>query len=500
MKWWWIAAGAGLRGSAKAGRAVSEGMAQAGAARRLSKLPRAVQQRGYLAPGDPPVPPGFDVPDFRGTMPYRDAVGRSATGSGAVPIGALLDIDRNAPGQPFSLPLDRFYQHMAVVAPPGKGKTFGLLAPLATRLARAGATVIALDVTGDMKDQIMGFARETPGAQRTQVAFYHWSIHPRHGQHSWNPLHGVDPDDTVALEGIKAAIVGDEPADERHKIFHERERRVLGGLIRLVLLSERVPTLAHVAELATNQSRLQRTVARFPRVQSSVADVLQDVSELWALQNQLEPFTDPAVRAVTEKAELDLADIVHRRSIVIVGAELELRERAKAAASLFVNRLTSVLQGRYGHSEGVPVVLLVDEAPQIADRIRLDSILATARASRTGVVFAAQNVAQFGDERTAAKLFDSCDTMMLLRGSAEATVMAFQGRLGQRTVERVSFGQDAAGWNRNFRTETSAESVPMVGARELIDPPFSQYCAFLHSRTMGASPIVVDLARGLLSV
>ena len=498
MGFWLRATGAGLRGSARAGRSASQSVAQAHATRQAKQLPRRVAQRGYLVAGDAPPPPGLDLPDYRGCLSLQEVAQASARSGVVVPVGATLDLATRTLGPAFSLPLEQFFQHMVVVAPPGKGKTYGLLAPLATRLLRAGATVIALDITGDMSEQIKSFARETPEAASVSVSWKHWSIHPHHGQHSWNPLANVDPNDSLAIEGIKAAIVGDDPVDRNHKIFHERDRRVLGGLLKLLLTSDPAPTLSKLADLASDHRRVASLAGQHPHLRSSVQDLVDDPSDLWSLANQLEPYLDPAVKQATERSELDLEEVVQRQSLVIVGAELELRERSKVAASLFVNRLMSVLQGRYGRTDGVPVVLLIDEAPQIAERIGLDRILATARATRTGVVFAAQNVTQFGDERAASTLLDSCDSMMLLPGASEATVKAFQSRLGQRYVERVSFGQDLVGWNRNARTETSGERVAMVGARELMDPPFGGRPAFLHSRTLGGQPAVLDLTRGVL--
>ncbi len=498
MSFWWKAAGAGFRGANRAGRSVSEGVARANETRRLSQVPGPVARRGYWIDGDPPAPPASDLPDYRGCLPFDAAVGLSARGPGSVPIGALSDLRTRSPGSTFALELDHFFQHMCVVAPPGKGKTYGLLAPLATRLIRAGASVIVVDVTGDMGDQIMQFARETPVPSSPSIAWKHWSIHPSHGRHSWNPLADVDPDDSLALEGIKAAIIGDEPVDRHHKIFHERDRRVLGGLLRLYLGSDRTPTLAKLADLAGDQKRVTALASTQPHLRSSVRDLIDDPTDLWSLANQLEPYLDPAVRDNIERSEIDLGDVVSRQTLVLVGAELELRERSKTAVSLFINRLMSALQGRYGRSDGVPVVLLIDEAPQIAERIGLSQILATARATRTGVVFAMQNVTQFGDERTASSILDSCDSMLLLPGASDATVSSFQGRMGERHVERVSVGEDVVGWNRNARRESSSERVAMVGARELIDPPFGGYPAFLHSRSLSGRPIVLDLTRGLI--
>lgn len=502
MSFWKAAkvAGGVVRGSARAGNNMGGAMSDAMAARNVSRLPRNVQRRGYLIAGDDAPPAGANLLDYRGVLPYRAASSMSAQGGDSVALGALIDLDSNAPGKEFALPVQQFCQHMCVIAPPGKGKTYGVIAPLTIRLLRAGASVVVLDVTGDLPEQISAFAREVPASQPTRVRQRHWSIHPQRGTHSWNPLAGLTVDDTIGLEGVKAAVIGDQPADPRHMDFHDRDLRMFGGVLSIALSTNRNATLTDVAELALSPERLRQAARSAPRhVGASVADLLGDDAEgLWTLRNKLEPFLDPSVRSATDHSDFTLDDVIEEHGLLIVGAELELRQRSRVSAALMVNRLVARLQGRYGAS-GRPVIFVLDEAPVLAERIDLTSILATARGAGAGVVLAAQHVTQFGDEGQRSALLDSCDTMVVLQGAADPTVKMFQARLGQRETPRVSVSQDVrGGFNRNVRTDRSSEIVDMIGAREMIDPPFGKYPAFVHSRTLGSSPIALELARGVL--
>jgi type IV secretory pathway TraG/TraD family ATPase VirD4 len=475
--------------------------------RNAERIPRNVRHRGYLAPGDDSPPPGADLLDYRGVLAYRDVLGASALGRGAVGFGRAVDVGRRATGGEFCLPLERLFQHVSVIAPPGKGKTFGVIAPLVVRCLRAGSSVVVLDVTGDLPEQIRRFSTETQGSgaqsshgapSGTPVRSLHWSVHPDHGRHRWNPLEGVDPNDIMAIEGLKSAIIGDKPADPKHMDFHDRDTRIFGSLVTLVLSGRRSSrvTLTDVARVALSREALAAACRDAPRhLVAMLEDILSDDSSaLWGLRNKLEPFLDPSVIKVTDRSDFAVRDVLEQPTLLVIGAELELRQRSRVASALLVNAIVAALQSRYGQ-RARPVVLVLDEAPVLAERLDLTSILATARGANAGVVLAAQHVTQFGDENTRTALLDSCDTMMLLGGATEPSAKMFQGRLGQREVRRVSYGRDAGARRANVRSEASSERVEIIGARELFEPPFSPYTAFLHSRTIGVRPIVLDLDR-----
>ncbi|HWG02465.1 MAG TPA: type IV secretory system conjugative DNA transfer family protein [Trebonia sp.] len=480
----------------RASRSVSESVQATYERNAAERVPRRVRNRGYLAPGDPAPPPGLDVLDYSGLAPARAV--RGALYPDGVTLGAAIDLADGAPFAVYRLPLERFFQHVAVVAPPGKGKTYGMIAPLAARLARAGATVVVLDVTGDLVNAIKDFAGSSPTG--TAVPFFHWSTDAARGRHAWNPLAGLDPDDLTAVEGLKTSILGEQPADPKHRFFFDRELRILGALIRLLLAEAASPTLTDLIALAVHRDVLRKRLARPEHaglrleirdfLAADDADAAQMVSET---QTRLAPFVAPQVSGQVSRSDFTIADIARRPSLVVVGAELYLRQRGEIAASLFVNRLSAELSTRYGTTRGAPVVMLLDEAPVLARRINLASLLATSRATRTGVVIAAQNVAQFGDEGEQSTVFDACDTMMLLPGASRASIGIFQSRLGTRQVRRQSTSREFG--KGHGSVSVSGETVDVLGNRELLDPPFGQFPAFVHSRSDGVGPVAIELER-----
>lgn len=485
---WWQAGFSAVRGARRFSDQVAGNATGAIRSRQLQSLPRRVRRRGYLIPGDAVPPPGFDLPDYRGL----DDSPRGTTGSEcSVMLGRAIDLDSGMPAASVRLPLPQFFRHAAVIAPPGSGKTYGVIVPWAIRLLRAGASVVVLDVTGALHGQLRDYAREAPSSSAATVRTMHWTMHPRATSDSWNPLAGVSPHDLLAIEGLKSAIAGDEPPDLRHRDFHDRDLRILGALLRMTLASMPNPTLADVAEAMLSPASYQRLV----RSASGRAPDWDELNECWSLRNKLEPFGEPNVRSRTTRNDVDISTIGSDHTLAVVGAELELKSVAQAASAMFVNRLVGLLQARFSHGPVRPVILVVDEAPEIARRIDLAGILATARATRTGVVLACQNATQFGDDAEQSTIFDACDLLAILPGASEASIRRFQARLGQREVDRVSMGSDIDHPRRVSRVERSSERLAMIGDRELLQPPFGRHPAIVHSREIGSRPFALELDR-----
>jgi type IV secretory pathway TraG/TraD family ATPase VirD4 len=292
------------------------------------------------------------------------------------------------------------------------------------------------------------------------------------------------------MEGLKTSILGEEPADPRHRFFFDRELRILGGLIRLLLAEASGPTLVDLMAPAVHRDVLRTRLAKpqhaslRPDLQDFLAADAASAPQLTGeLQTRLAPFIAPQIRGRISRSGFSLSDIVRRPSLLVVGAELYLRQRGEIAASLLVNRLSAELATRYGTNSGAPVVILLDEAPVLARRINLPSLLATARATRTGVVIAAQNATQFGDEAERSNVFGACDTMMILPGASDASVTLFQSRLGRREVRRQALSREFG--KRRGSVNVSGETVEVLGAREIMQPPFGRSPL---SCTLGATP------------
>ena len=486
------------RSANRAGQSATRGLLAGFEQRQLEKPDRRTRKRGYLVAGDRPPPPGVDVLDYSG-LTVGKPLGKLRDRDGVV-LGGLVDPVGAKVCGPYLIPVERFFQHIAVVAPPGKGKTHGIIAPLAVRLVRAGVSVIALDAKGDLIDELRQFADDLP--VRPQIKMFRWSTDPHNGPHNWNPLSGVHPDDLTAIEGLKVSILGSEPDDPKHRLFHDKELRVCGAVLRVLLREYPDPTLPDLLSLVLNRPHLD-TLLRKPEHADANLELFEYMSAepskaaemVSTLQNRLAPFVAAQTRHRTAASDFTIAEVLAEPTLLIAGAEMKLGQRGEIAAALLLNRVSAEFQSGFGRRAGVPVVILMDEAPVLAKRVDLSKLLATARGARVGVVLAAQNVTQFGDEDKRSQIFDACDTMVLLEGASDASIKTFQSRLGERSAQSTTLTNQAGVYAGS--STRSTHMVPVLAAREIAQTPWGSYSAMVHSKSDRIGPVAVDLGRAV---
>lgn len=153
--YWDFARGVG-RLSRSASQATARATATAGQNLQLRRGGRAAG-RGVLAPGDLPPPPGSaDHLDYRGVAAGREL---AALKDGDFSLGRLIEPRRGAVGQ-IGLSARILHRHAAVVGPSGSGKTKSILLPWAASALRGGASVVLVDVSGDLLDDLAVVRRQ----------------------------------------------------------------------------------------------------------------------------------------------------------------------------------------------------------------------------------------------------------------------------------------------------------------------------------------------------
>ena len=73
-----------------------------------------------------------------------------------------------------------------------------------------------------------------------------------------------------------------------------------------------------------------------------------------------------------------------------------------------------LFRSRFVNPGGVPVLLVLDEAAQLAGRVDFESLLSVAREARLAAVIAVQDVAQFKDENQRSIIFANCGTAVFM--------------------------------------------------------------------------------------
>ena len=84
-----------------------------------------------------------------------------------------------------------------------------------------------------------------------------------------------------------------------------------------------------------------------------------------------------------------------------------------------------------------PVLLVIDEAPQLIDRVDIAELTEVSRSAGVGVLLAMQDAAQIKDEGDRSLILSNAATFAILPGSSPKSVAEFGSRLGQRYEQTV---------------------------------------------------------------
>lgn len=494
----WRLHSAAWRGVSQVGRASAKAM------RTSTRAAAAMQRRsnyaaltrggasGILGPGDGPPPPNADVYDYRGV-----ARGWPFGGDG-LPLGHAIDV-RTSQRVPAALPPHLIFRHAAIFGPSGSGKTTSIIVPWIVSLLEKGASVFAIDVKGNLLQEVQSFLA---GRQPLGARVWCWD-YAQDSTHRWNFLGGLKSE--RAVEAAAVSLLGRAKDNDPQPYFYQRDYRWLKGLLGLSVLLHGHAAVRpfHLVDLLSDPDELAHMVLSGldPQVLTDLGDLanlpLDEYSRsISGLLNVLSIFKQPSVRRATDATDIDLDDVWTRPTLVICVARLSDARLGEQLSSLMVSQLTTLILDGFGRTRPRPLVLMLDEAPRLKDRIDLEGMLSMVRGADTGVCFAAQDVAQFGSPERYESLLSNCQTLVSMFGASNATASFFSKRLGQRLAEEVSISDpsQAGIFNTPNATKRSV-SVPVLGQREIMYPPFGPYSSIVHAAAVCPQPVVCDLER-----
>ncbi|WP_433221227.1 type IV secretory system conjugative DNA transfer family protein [Dactylosporangium sp. CS-047395] len=486
-----------------AGRAASGGrnLYQRGRVAGQLNASRAAMATGVLMPGDPPpAPSGHAFLDYRGIAGEAEA---RALPPGGFPLGRLVS-DRRGPSTPVAVPFEVLRRHAAVIGPNGSGKTRGVVLPWIYAALKAGHTVLAVDVKGDLLDDV---GRYAAAHGRLGVKIGKWDLSDPAGSVRWNWLDELVDDGS--LDAAVVAVIGREnKQSSADPYFYRRDAALLRGLLQLrPLLGVRKPTVADFLRLLTDHARLHALLRRNPahpganEVLTAIGGLEPDehTRAVSGVATALARLTGAGLTALGDTSArgqgLSMSGFLDSGALLVVTAPLSHGEPAKVASALALNLIVQRLYGRFGRTAR-QVFLVIDEAPRIVDRFAFEEVLSVSRSASTSVVVAAQDVAQFKDANERSAIFGNCATLVSLAGASPATAELVRQRLGTHTVPVIATGtasQSAGGMSLN----RSMVSAPVLGDREITQPPFGPRGAIAHiaalDRGITNKPLVVDL-------
>jgi type IV secretory pathway TraG/TraD family ATPase VirD4 len=489
-----------IKGAAKVGMKAGQALGQAASGAASDYSAGRGARRGVLAPGDPAPPPnaGGSYYDFRGVLSLRKVPPEYQAAE--FPLGRYID-PAKGPRQPIGLPSGALETHAAVVAPTGSGKTTSIIVPWIVAGLRAGWSVVAIDAKGDLADCVRNTERAS--GQRLGVPIQALDYtHPATSV-KWNWCAELDSDE--AISSAVDAIAGKECPEHTAKTFWLRDKRILRGLFEMVMASPRrnQVTAERLLNVLRDQDKLEKNLQRYPASQAKgslkgllALDPYKYADEIADIENKLDVLTTAKLKAVTSQAGMRAADVLRTPSFVSVVAPLHHGDLASMLSGLFINQLLFRAYDRYTNPGGVPLLLVLDEAAELKNRVDFKSLLSVARAAQVAALIAVQDVTQF-DDKSRSVVFGNCGTLIYLPGTSADSAKYLSDQLGQHPVQTASttVGPASSGWGNQRTQSWQTAMVPVLGTREIHDLPFGRFAAVVHSRPMSDRPFLVDLAQ-----
>jgi len=401
-------------------------------------------------------------------------------------------------GRAVSLVGELQYLNALVVAPPGMGKTSGLIIPniLAElgdrpaglwRRARWGRGLVISDLKGELALRTLAARGRTHRC--LVVDFY-----APQTSAAYNPLAHVHTPAEVAefidcwFDNTGGVSSSDQYFDNSTKLVfqaailhlqetHRRGRLGEPTLTHLDAFLAQGPAAVTAALLASPSDEAYGVGTRFLAVAAANEKIISGV--FTDIPNRLRVVQDPAVRAVTGSNEIDFRALADRaRRPIALYVSLDPAKDRVLPAVFFSQLFTALRETARAHDGALPrkVYCYLDEAGNCGRITNLTTALTTGRAAGVGFLLIVQTLAQlealYGREGKAT-LMAGCGSKMALSGTGDADAEWFSRQTDKQTVTAANVGEqrkigawrpqnDSAGY-----TETSTELITAGQIRTL---------------------------------
>lgn len=492
----WHATRAAAIASHRAGRAMSRATDRGIAGVINGRGSRAVA-RGLVGPWDPQPPAG--------SSDYRDYTGVARPGDLNCD-GWLLPLGRYVrPKHPWNareeigLTPAEVNRHTMVLGPTRAGKTAGLIAPWLFEAARVGYHVVSVDVKGncDLENEVLSYRNAV--APGTRFPLWRWNYQDPQRSMSWNFIADLKTD--AAVNAAAEAICGRPRDNDPNRNFHLRDLKWAKGLLELAHDTGKPHNVQTLLGLLADQDALVHLVRRNPR--SRGAQRLEDLTQLDSyeyakatqfLATYFETVNTPGFVDVTSAAQVSMDRLAFENAgLTIVTAPIADKELSATSSGLFLAELLARRLSSYAANRS-PMLLALDEAPRLFDRIDLGSLLSLAAGANVSVLLGIQDITQIpGDRRD--EMMANCGTVVLLSGANHTTTEYAAKQLGTRVRQTVSRSHSYDHRGRTHSYTTGSETVPVLGHNELANPPSGIRGAVVINNRMSMRPILIDLTR-----
>jgi len=489
-----------------ASRNMTNSALQGAAMRQASRGSRAVR-RGLVGPWDAVPSNASDFLDYSGVATPNDIkmddLWVFPLGRYVLPKSSLLHPEWRAETE-IGLPPKVANRHSVVYAPTQAGKTTSIIAPWIYSALGQGYLVVALDLkgNGDLLEKVQTYAAAYEPLPDIAITNFDYT-HP--GQSArWNWI--ADLNDDSAIEAAAEAIVGHDHPGGQNREFWLRDLNWMRGLLEFAHDSGLPWTVETLLRLLDDHDRFARLVANGapPRAQSRLGSLAfvpdsEYYTKVQFLATYLEVLNTPGWNRVTSHRGIVMDELDEEPGLVLVTAPLADGKLSESVSSLFLSQFLNVQLQRF-NTVGRPVLLVLDEAPRLKDRLDLPRLMATSASSGMSVLLAIQEVTDF-DDGERQTILANCGTHILMAGAGPDTTDYFSSRLGKRTVARQTQSTSfTVRDGRSFQLGMQSSEMDVLGRNELAFPPGGAYAAIAHCYELSRKPILIDLGRRDLGV
>lgn len=350
------------------------------------------------------------------------------------------------------------------------GKTTGLAVPA---ILEWPGPVLATSTKGDLVDDTVGW-RSTLG--RVQV--FDPSDVTSYPGSSWSPMTGSETWEGAQAAAHELANAGKAAAGQgvrMAELWYTGARKLLGPY--LYAAARTGATISDVARwidaedhdevlaiIADHRDAALAHEATFKKAADSRSGLFQ------VCQQMLSVYLDPVVARSAETSDIVAADLLDGGAHTLyVTAPNHDQERFQVVFSTLVRQVVDAVYahtGRTGRPLDPPMLLVLDEAANIAPIHKLDQVASTAAALGLQMVTVFQDVAQLRDryDTAADTVINNHKGVLLLPGNKDTNTLQLVSSLaGDHTVDRPSVTVSA----RNEESATNAaEWRPLLAPAE----------------------------------
>lgn len=480
---------------------MSNAMAQNAAVRRANKGARAVK-RGFIGPWDQ-IPAGAqDFLDYSGVAVASDVKWQEwafPLGRYVLPKAAFFG-DGFQVKEEFGVSTGTANRHAVVYAPAGSGKTTSVIAPWIYAAMAQGYLVVALDLkgNGDLMSIVQAYTATQAPLPNVAISSFDYTDPAR--SVSWNWIRDLGGDDT-AIEAAALALVGRGEDAGQNRIFWLRDLKWMRGLLEFASTSDHNWTVESLLRLLDDQPRFARYITNSApdRVRSRLTDLVylsetEYYEKIQFLTTYLEALNTSGFNRVTGRRKFTMADAASDPGLLLVTAPLADGKMSETVSALFLSQFISTQLKKF-NTGARPVLLVLDEAPRLQERLDLPQLMATSRSSGLSVLLALQEISDF-KEKDRETILSNCVTHILLPGAGSATTEYFGKRLGMRNISRQTQSMNySRREGKTFQAGLQNSDVPVLGRAEMTSPPGGPFSAVVHCHELSRKPILVDLTR-----